>query len=214
MNDELRIISVKAKKNGQSCLISFNNDDVLECSYDLVLKHHLSKNSYINSDLFSELQKEQRIYVLKQVAYNFVSYKPRTEKQIRLKLKEKGYDKSESDLAIEFLLKFDLVDDEKYAKQFISDYLKRKSAGKSKLISELIMKGIDKSLAKNVLNQYYPENAAYEIALRAANKKFKLIRNKTGEKQKSSLIKYLQFSGFDWDIIRKVLREFKFGDNE
>ena len=69
-------------------------------------------------------KKEQKIYLVKQTAFNFVSYKPRTEKQIRQKLRDKGYEKEEADLAIEFLIKFDFVDDAKYAKQFIADFLK------------------------------------------------------------------------------------------
>lgn len=214
MNDELKIISVKSKKNGQSCIICLSDGEILESSYDLVLKYKLGNNSIITTDLLLELKKEQRIFDAKQSAYNYVSYKPRTERQIRQKLRDKGYEKEESDLAIEFLIKFDLVDDERYAKQFISDFLKRKSSGKSKLLSELISKGIDKSLAQQSLEEFYPHRESLEIALKAANKKLRLIRHKPKEKQKESLIRFLQSAGFDWDLIRNVLKEIQFGDDE
>lgn len=214
MNDVLSIISVKSRKNGQSCIIGFNDGESFECSYDLVLKYKLGINSIIPPKLLLDIKNEQNIYDAKQFAYNFVSYKPRTEKQIRQRLKDKGYNKFESDSAIEFLIKFDLVDDNKYAKQFISGYLKRKSAGKSKLISELIMKGIDKQLAQDALEEFYPHENTYEFALKATDKKLRIIRHKPLEKQKDSLIRYLQSSGFDWDIIRKVLKEVKFGVDE
>ncbi|OGU16634.1 MAG: hypothetical protein A2X61_01095 [Ignavibacteria bacterium GWB2_35_12] len=214
MNDELRIISVKSKKNGQSCIICLNDGELFECSYDLVLKYKLGSGSNIPPDLLQELKKEQRIYVAKQSAYNYVSYKPRTEKQIRQKLRDKMFEKDEADLALEFLMKFDLVDDAKYAKQFITDYLKRKSSGKSKLMSELIIKGIDKSIAQQALEEYYPHTETLELALKATKKKLRLIRHKPKEKQKESLIRFLQSAGFDWDIIRKVLKEIQFGDDE
>jgi len=214
MNDELKIISVKSKKNGQSCVIYLNDGETFECSYDLILKYKLGNGSIISPDLLQELKKEQRILMVKQTAFNFVSYKPRTEKQIRQKLRDKGYEKEEADLAIEFLIKFELVDDIKYAKLFISDFLKRKSSGKSKLISELIKKGIEKSTAQEAIDEYYPHAEDFEIALKATNKKLRIIRHKPKEKQKESLIRFLQSSGFDWDLIRKVLKEIQFGDDE
>ncbi|TAL70449.1 MAG: regulatory protein RecX [Bacteroidetes bacterium] len=214
MDDEIRIISVKAKKNRQNCIIIFSNDDTFKCSYDIVLKYKLGNNSIISSDLFSEIKKEQRIYDVKQVAFNYVSYKPRTEKQIRQRLKEKGFEKVESDSAIGFLSKFDLVDDEKYSKQFIADYLKRKSVGKSKLISELLRKGIDKALAEDSVEKFFSKDDTLEYAMKAVNKKLRVIRHKPLEKQRDSLIRFLFASGFDWDIIRIVLKEIKFGVDE
>ncbi|MBI5326164.1 MAG: RecX family transcriptional regulator [Ignavibacteriae bacterium] len=214
MDDELRIISVKAKKNGQSCIICLNDGEAFECSYDLVLKFRLGNNSIISEKILQELKKEQRLYDAKQTAYNFVSYKPRTEKQIRQRLKIKGFENDEANSAIEFLIKFDLVDDIKYAKQFVSDYLKRKSTGKSKLLFELLKKGIDKSLAEDTIEKFYPEENTFEIAMKSIEKKLRLIRHKPMEKQKDSLIRYMQSSGFDWDIIRKVLKKVHFGEDE
>ncbi len=214
MIDELKIISVKSKKNGQSCVVCLNDGEIFECSYDLILKYKLGNGSIMVPDLLIELKKEQRIFDAKQSAYNYVSYKPRTEKQIRQKLRDKGYEIDESGIAIEFLIKFGLVDDAKFAKQFIADFLKRKSSGKSKIMSELISKGIDKSVAQEALEEYYPHTETFEIALKATNKKLSLIRHKPKEKQKEYLIRYLQSSGFDWEIIRKVLKNIQFGDDE
>ena len=45
------------------------------------------------------------------------------------------------------------------------------------------------------------------MALKAAEKKLRMVSYKPVEKQRESLVRYLQVNGFSWDIIKNVLIE-------
>jgi regulatory protein len=62
-----------------------------------------------------QIRQQQDIINAKQAAYNYAAYKPRTEFQVRKRLKERGYEDNLVWEAIEFIKKFDLLDDELFA---------------------------------------------------------------------------------------------------
>ena len=87
--------------------------------------------------------------------------------EILNKLKERGYKEKESEEAIEKLKEYGYINDENYAKS-----LARRSAesgkGARRIQTELIQKGLDKSLAKDAALEY--KEGERERALEIANK--------------------------------------------
>ena len=121
MQNQKIITSIVQRKNSSKCKIFFNDESSIECSLDLIIKYRLVKNSIIDEKLENAILKEQNIFDIKQTALNYASYKPRTNFQVKNKLKEKGFNSSEIQIAIDFLTEFNLLNDEKYAKIFIKD---------------------------------------------------------------------------------------------
>ncbi|ROL61904.1 hypothetical protein D9V86_03415 [Bacteroidetes/Chlorobi group bacterium ChocPot_Mid] len=206
---EKKITSIAVAKNGKSCDIFVNGELWITTSSDLVLKYKLSKGILLNSTLESILTKEHRNYEVKQTAYNFAAFKPRTEKQVREKLNMKGFSKDEQEKAILFLREFRLLDDEKYAFTFSKEYLNRKNVGKSRLVDELIKRGIEKDLAKKAADTSYDDLSSNDVVLRTALKKMKVMSNLSKKEKKNKLIAYLRRQGFEWDSIKFVLQEFE-----
>ncbi|MFC2130537.1 regulatory protein RecX [Bacteroidota bacterium] len=208
MSTEQNTISaIVQKKNKSSCIIYINSNRFIELSLDIILKYRLGKGTILNKTLEEKIICEQRIIDLKQAAYNFASYKPRTCKQIRNKMKQKGFADNEIVIAIAFLSEFNLLNDEKYAITFAKEYIKRKPCGKPKIINELMNRGISKELSEEAAAEAAPEEEIYELAKAAGEKKLRSIQYKSREKQKQSLISYLQRQGFNWDIIKQVSNE-------
>jgi len=201
------ITAIIKKKNKSSCIIHINNVNFIELSLDIILKYQLGKGTILDKSLEEKIIREQRIIDLKQAAYNFASYKPRTCKQIRNKLKQKGFIDNEIVIAIEFLNEFNLLDDEKYAITFAKEYIKRKPCGKPKIINELMNRGISKELSEKAAAEAATEDEIYELAKAAGEKKLRSIQYKSKEKQKQSLISYLQRQGFNWDTIKQISNE-------
>jgi regulatory protein len=204
---EIYIISVFAKRFGSNCKVSLSNGEELEISIDLVNKYYLSKGKVLDDSILKNIIAEQRIYDIKKSALAYASYKPRTVKQVKTKLRDKEYNNDEIDIAIKFLFNFNLLDDEKFAFNFLKDFLVRKSAGKSKIKMELYRRGVPDYIIEDTIHNHFPENNSLDLARKSAEKKLRMLQNKPPEKQKNSLASYLQRNGYDWDIIKTILNE-------
>ena len=203
---------IAISKSNNKAVIYFNSGEIINLNLDIILKYKLIKGKLINSDEYEQIIKEERLINAKQKAYNFVSYKRRTEKQIIDKLKKENFEPDEINGAIAFLNQFNYIDDRKFAKDYVADYLLRKSAGQAKLKLELIKKGIRKDIAEEALKNVFPEEDARELINRAIEKKMRLLSSKPKDKQKNSLIAYLQRQGFAWSLIKEALADL-FADN-
>jgi len=133
-----------------------------------------------------------------------IMVKTSVSKQVREKLRGKGFEKEQINQAVKFLYEFDLLDDERFAAGYVQNILNRKAVGKFKISQNLIKKGISKDIIDEAIKKYYPHNDTLDIAFKAAAKKMRLISNKEKSKQKNSLISFLKGQGFDWDTIKQV----------
>jgi len=207
LKDTKKILSVKLKKGTANCFVLFDNGEFLECSNDIILKFALCKDLSITNEIYDKICQEQRIISLKQAAYNFAAYKPRTEKQVADKLKTKDFESDDIKKAILFLKEFKMLDDRVYARSFINDYLKRKAVSERKIFIELLKKGISKDLAQESVALYYPKGDNFELAEKAARKKLRALNSKPADKRRNALINYLLRQGFEWDVVKKVSNE-------
>lgn len=91
-------------------------------------------------------------------ALRLIEFRDRTEKEIRDKLLDKGYDENQADEEIEFLKNYGYVNDLRYAERFTSDAINLKKWGKIRIRTELLRKGIDRETIDNVI-----EDAFFEI---------------------------------------------------
>ena len=198
----MKIISVKQKnRRTTNCIVSVIDDKgesiEFELAMDLVLKERLSKGMEISNDLQNKLIAEQRIIEAKQIAFNFISARKRTQKQVINKLKEKNFTNTEINFAIKYLSDNNLLDDEMFAKSFVKDIMLTKKNGRKKVFNMLYEKGVDKEIIVDVLNKYFPDNSL-ESAIIVAERKYNLLKNKPIEKIKQSLFSHLISKGFSF----------------
>lgn len=204
----MKILSLKYSRNNEDVIITFDNNLVFYASIDIVLKYSLYKNLEVSEELYNTIIANQRQFDIKQIAYHYSVYKPRTCKQVKEKLKQKGLSFDEINYCISFLFDFNLLDDEKYARNFVHDYLKTNNVGKPKLVMVLVSKGIKKDLAISVVEEFYPVDNTIKYAKLLIAKKIKLIKHKPVEKQKILLTNHLIRNGFEFHIIFKLVNEY------
>lgn len=200
------IIQVKPKsQTNPNCLIFFDDGTEIELSMDLVLKNQLTKGKVISFASLADIISAQRLLNAKQTAYNFAAYSPRTKKQIIDKLKKNEFSDVEIENSIKFLADFNLINDVDFAKKFINDYLLKNKAGKAKLLQLLVNKGVDRVVAENAIEDFLSEEKSFEMAILAAEKKLKLISNKSKEKQRQAVYNHLINKGFSFSEAKKVI---------
>lgn len=145
-----------------------------------------------------------------QAAVNFISYRPRSSKEIVDKLVRKGFSHELALEVVDQLKELDLLNDLQFARMFVRDKLLGKPMGRAMLRRKLLEKGITFQLSERVLKEYVTEENEQDAAKSLAVRKMKISRSRFSAldplaKQKR-LIDYLLSRGFSQDIAYKTAR--------
>lgn len=137
-------------------------------------------------------------------ALEILSYRMRSEKELRGKLEEYGYLPEEIEKAVEYVKSYGYVNDARYAEQYVASRGKQK--GRSLLRMELIKKGIDPEEAENALDavETSEEDTAYALLLKKAGEPHPLE-----EKEYARLYRFLAGRGFQRGAVYSALRRYK-----
>lgn len=165
----------------------------------------LKENSEISKETFIYIQ-ETLIYIKAQdTALYYIGYKMRTEKEVRKKLEEKEFSEVIADKVIEFLEKYNYLNDEEYTQKYVKHREKSSPRSAYALKYELKQKGIsDKILEKSSIDEQIEEvdGAVYWL-----NKKTR-GDIPTDFKAKNKLIQFLQRKGYRYDVICQAFDRF------
>lgn len=94
--------------------------------------------------------------------------------ELRRKLHGRGHDTGDADAAIDALTAAGLLDDERYARAWVTARTGRKAEGRRRLVAELVTRGVPGPLAETVVTEELPDAAERALlrssaeALRAA----------------------------------------------
>lgn len=144
---------------------------------------------------------EEKFYNL---ALRFLSYRPRSEQEIRNKLKEKKVDQEIINKIIEKLKKYNFINDLEFAKKWIESRLRFKPRSLRLIKLELKQKGIDPEAIDKMINDKGLMINDLESAKKLVEKKMGRSRNKFGMTPEK-LGRFLAAKGFNWDTIKKSI---------
>lgn len=96
-------------------------------------------------------------------ALRLITHKDRTEKELRTKLNEKGYDENTIEDEIAFLKDYGYIDDKRYAKNFTADAINLKKWGKVRIRTELLRRGVDAEITDNSIADAFPEDCSDKV---------------------------------------------------
>ena len=167
-------------------------------------------------DVLVELDQTERLF---NKALGFLSFRPRSGKEIRDYLLRKGklkeidksdvekvqYEKS-IEKAISKLKKLDLINDNEFAIWWVDQRKKFKLSGNRLIKLELMQKGISRDIIDDVLQgTNLTTLSEYELAEKAAKKKLSAYKKLEIREYRIKMGQYLSRRGFDWDITKKVV---------
>src|SRR4030065_224759 len=80
-----------------------------------------------------------------------ISYRPRSESELKKKLLEKGFDPADISVAVEYLAGSGYIDDERYAMDLSQSRTRNKGWGPAKIAADLARKGIPQETIASAL---------------------------------------------------------------
>lgn len=201
----MKITDIEPQRKKDRVNIYIDNKFAFGLSLELKYIYDLQIDKEINDDFIEDVLKEEEARKAINVALNFLSYRQRSEREIRNKLKEKGYEENYVERAISFCKDQNYIDDKVFAENFVKDKINLNNFGTLRLKRELMLKGIDEDTIESVLVE--DNNDEYERALEIATKKYPTYKDDDRNKTYRKLGGFLQRKGYSFDIVNKILKE-------
>ena len=205
-----RITKLKAQRNPN--YVNIFVDGHFETSLDLVVvtKLGLKVGTDVSGPLLTKLKKESEFAKLFNRALHFLSFRPRSEKEVRDHFQRFWKRVSETPertkIINELITKLkekNLLNDHDFAVWWVDQRREFRQKSKRAIASELRRKGIEEEIIQEVLS----ETSDVENVRLIAEKKVKSLRQENRTKARLKLGNFLGRRGFNWETIRAVVDE-------
>ena len=140
-------------------------------------------------------------------AYALLRIRPRSEEEIRDRLKLKGYGPGLIDEIIEELKKAGDVDDAKFARFWLESRMHQNPVGDVVLKHELKRRGVSDDVIRATLEHKAENYDEYAIALPMAEERFRRFGKIDRRKALKRVYDFLLRRGFRYDTVQKILDE-------
>lgn len=195
------------KRNKKRWNIYIDGEFACGVAEDTLLKFGLRTNDELDKKTLDKIKDFDEFVYAKKIAYDFLSYRSRSNSEIEKKLKSKEISSDTIKKTLKHIQELGLLNDEDFAKQLISDKLKRKPVGKRVLMQKLFQKGVNKSVSEKVLEQVFTPENEKELALKNFKKLLPKIKAQDRNTQRKKTYELLARRGFDYDIINEIIQE-------
>jgi regulatory protein len=141
-------------------------------------------------------------------ALHFLSYRTRSEKEIRDKLKTKQVDSQIIEKIIAKLKEKKFINDEEFARQWIENRNRFKPRSQRLIRMELKQKGISDEILEAVIHdKSLLANSDLEQAKKLTEKRIGKLKGLSKQEIYEKLGRYLATKGFNWNTIKKAIDE-------
>ena len=141
----------------------------------------------------------------KNIAYRYLSYRPRSYSEVERKLRDKGFDDVTVRIVLSNLIRLGYIDDEKFADQWAQSRIRLRGLGRRRIEQELRDKGVDRETARRALDDVLTADLEIETARRAAERKLLTMRTLDRETKRRRLAGFLERKGFSFAVIRQII---------
>ena len=157
----------------------------------------------LSDDEIVRLQMRDEVEKAYERARNFLSYRPRSEAEVRRNLGKKSVEEKVVEAVIERLTRTGLLDDREFARYWVENRLQFNPRGLRGLRHELWQKGITDSVVAEALADIDVEAAARKAAEAGARR----LANLEARDFRRKLQAYLSRRGFSYTVIKPLIEE-------
>jgi regulatory protein len=187
------------KRNKKRVNVFIDGEYAFSLSMDEAAKLH--KGQTLTAAEMTILRDEDAVVKAVDSAARFLSYRPRSEQEVRRNLEEKETAPAVVEIALERLRAQGFLDDRKFAAFWIQQRNLSKPVSPKALRYELRQKGISNTLIEEVLGEVDSDDAAY----RAAQSQMRKLRGTDPKTFRQKLNGFLQRRGFTYSDARAAI---------
>ncbi len=206
----MKIVKYKKLRNNEYKIITDKGEYKLYD--DIIIKYQLLLKKEINEEKLNEALKDNNLLMAYYTGLRAISVKLRTEKELAIMLKKKGFMAKEINYAIDRLNKDGYLNHKVYIEAYIHDMLNLYVVGEAKILKDLINLGFKESEIKpfldNINNDIYIDKINKYI-----NKKIKSNSNSAREFKRKTLNELINKGFKKYDII-SCLDKLEIEDNQ
>lgn len=200
---EYKITALKAQKRDPNRVNVYLNDK-FAFGVARIVAAWLRVGQLIDDKKIDELKSQDEYEKAFQKAVQYLSYRPRTEQEVRKKLTDQEFPEELINAVLERLNKLELVCDENYARFWIENRSEFRPRSHRLLSLELIRKGVSSETIDEALEDAEDEES---LAYKAAMKYVHRLEGLDWNDFRKKLSGFLGRRGFAYNIIAPVVRQ-------
>lgn len=171
----------------------------------VAVKHMLRKGMVLSIAAQDALATEAQLVKAKGVALEYLSYRPRTEHELRQRLL-KAFPEGLVVQVIERFRELRYIDDENYAKCYARSRLHSKARGPRRIRTELKQRGVSEDHIEWALEHLADTESFSEVIFKKAERRWqKLAKEPSKGARRNKFLQYLTRQGFDMGFGRELM---------
>jgi regulatory protein len=199
MAGTISVIEVQAR-NPRRVNVSLDGTYAFALSMEVATEANLKPGMALSDQRIADLVAEDTMQKTYDATLNFLSYRPRSEDEVRRYLYRRKVPPSMSERVLARLRDSKLIDDQAFAQYWVENRETFSPRSGRALRSELRSKGIDDStIASSITGD--DSEAAYQ----AAQKRLRSLSNADRDTFRRKLLSFLQRRGFSYDTARTTV---------
>jgi regulatory protein len=201
---------LKSRRERNRYEVFIDEKPAFQVSEAILAKLGLHTGKHVDDQMVQEIVLADSRERAHQIAVNFISYRPRSSKEVIDKLARKGFIPEMCQQIVVQLREFKLINDLEFARMFVRDKLRGKPMGRALMRRKLLEKGISFQLTERVLKEYVTDADEQEAARSLAARKLKVSQSRFSgldlEVRRKRLANYLLNRGFSTEVAYKIAR--------
>ena len=200
----------------------------LEIALDVMERSGIHVGDSVTAKDIAQLQEDDTKWRVRQAALHLLSYRPRAEQELRVRLRSKSFPHALVEWCLRLLEEQKLIDDHAFASAYVRSRIRLRPRGRFRLTQELRQKGVSAEVAEQAIDETFDnkETSEQDLARAAARgwlsrQGSTLIESLAGtdppeerERARRRLHAFLSRRGFGSDVIRVGLEEAETGARE
>ncbi len=199
---EGKITALKAQKRNQN-QISVFLDGKFSFGLARIVAAWLQVGQELTSEQIAKLQAQDNVEVAYLKALNFLSYRPRSEAEVKKRLEKHGYLEADIETILQRLRENRFVQDSEFAQQWIENRSTFRPRSRRVLAMELRQKGVGEETIQDALTDAEDDE---ELAYQAAVSRLQRYENLDWETFRKKLGGFLLRRGFTYGTVSPVIR--------
>jgi len=199
------VTDLKVQKRKGRVNLFIDGKFALGLPLEIVCKERLSVGQRISPQKLENLAKENELDKILNRVYRFLSYRPRSKKEIERYLAKIGAGEVVANLVINKLEKQKYIDDFEFARWWVEQRIEFRPVGEEKLRAELFQKGVRKEIIEEVIKSQIPKPKSQNLAFKVAKKILPRYKGLSQAEFRRKMGSFLARRGFDWETIKETV---------